>query len=64
MADFQKKNERHFRERARGRVEENLCLFSRVIRAFHEPKSSSPAPSLSASLNFLRVVVIIIVERK
>ena len=50
--DFQKENERHFRERARGRVEENLCLFSRVIRAFHEPKSSSPAPSLSASLNF------------
>ena len=50
--DFQKKNERHFRERGRGRVEGNLCLFSRVIRALHEPKSSFPDPSLSASLNF------------
>ena len=54
MAGFQKKNERHFRERAQGRVEENLSLFSRVIRAFHEPKSSSPAPSLSARAKVVR----------
>ena len=58
MAGFQKKHEWHFRKPAQGRVE-NRYLFLRIIRPFHKPKSSSPAPSLSASLNFLRVVVIV-----
>ena len=59
MVGFQKKYEWHFHKRAEGRVKENLYLFLCIIHAFHKPKSSSPAPSLSASLNFLRVVIIV-----
>ena len=59
MVGFQKKYDWHFHKRAEGRVKENLYLFSCIINASHKPKSSSPAPSLSASLNFLRVVIIV-----